>query len=53
MASHKRQPQNSGYVYIRAKTKSAEQNCQSTAITTAVFSFAKSYFGNQDQQLHL
>lgn len=39
MESPKRQSHNNKCVFVNPKTKSAEQSCQSTALTTAVFNF--------------
>ena len=49
MATTKRLSQDRNLVFAKPKTNNADQNCQSTALTTAAFSFAKLDFGNQGQ----
>lgn len=41
--------QDRNLVFAKPKTKIAATNCQATALTTAVFNFAKLDFGNQNQ----
>lgn len=43
----KRLSQDSASAYAYAKTKTAATNCQATALTTAVFYFAKLNFGTK------
>ena len=49
MESFKRLSQDRDLVFADSKTKPAEKNCQSTALTTAVFHISKLTFGNQNQ----